>query len=643
MIGHDLWRRRFGGDPDVVGRSLTVAGGQRIAIVGVMGPELDQLGPLMPGECWFAQPVDPTDGTWLSYLTFGRLAPGTSLAQVNAELASLSSTLGHDPISKEPRTLRAMLPLDRAVAGVRTQLLFVFGAVACVLLVTCANVVNLFLAHAAGRRDELSTRVALGASRARLVRQSLTESLTVSLLGGTLGFLLAVWSVPVLVSLAPADLPRLTQIGVDWSTFLFTLGVSVGSGLLCGLLASLPARLAPRTLVGAVHAATTPRTMRLRRALTVCEIALALMLVVAASLMVRTVRALDAIDLGFDPRQVVVARLNLDARNFARTQDRHMAIVERVKALPGITAAGIGSGPLTGGMGIGGLVVPGNPREFDFVRVDAVSPGYFEALGARLVAGRFFEPRDAVRAGPRVILVNQTAARAFWNGDDPIGKSVVINETEELRVLGVIADIRGATLEQDPGPAVFQVANQSTNFLANSMLIRVDGDPEALVRPIRDIIRSVNREAPFTGVEPLQQRIDRAMAPRLFVLRVVGLFTIIGLMLAVVGVYGVIAELAVQRVPEIGVRMAFGATASNVLALILGQGARLVSIGLVLGLIGAGLLRGAMTSLVYGVRTSDPLTYAAAAIVLFAAAVAACAIPAVLASRLDPATALRTE
>jgi hypothetical protein len=271
-----------------------------------------------------------------------------------------------------------------------------------------------------------------------------------------------------------------------------------------------------------------------------------------------------------------------------------------------------------------------------------VSPGYFEALGARLVAGRFFESRDAVRAGPKVILLNETAARAFWADGNAVGRSV-IEETDELRVVGVIADIRAGTLEEEPGPAMYQLANQSQYFLANRMLIRVDGDPEALVGPIRDIIRSVNREAPFTGVEPLQQRIDRAMAPRLFVLRVVGLFTIIGLILAIVGVYGVIAELAVQRVPEIGVRMAFGATASSVLALILRQGARLVSIGLVLGLVGAGLLRGAMTSLVYGVRTSDPLTYAVAAIVLFAAAVAACAIPAVLASRLDPATALRTE
>jgi len=644
VLSHDLWRQRFASNPQVVGSEMRVAGGQRIRIIGVVSREIEALGRTMPAQCWFAQTPRESHGSWMPYSVVAHLAPGTSIDQANAELSVIGSNVGTDFLTKEPLTLKAATLLDRAVSRVRMQLIFLYGAVVCVLLVTCANVVNLFIAHAAGRRDELATRAALGASRARLVRQLLTESLIVAVIGGGLGFVLAVRGVPVLLSLAPVDLPRLKEIGVDWRTFSFTLAMSLAAGVICGLLASLSTHLRPRTLFGAAQAATTPRAIRVRRAVTVCEVALALMLAIAASLMVRTIVALNAIDLGFDPRAVVSADLQSRRTDFAASQEIHNAIAERVKALPGVRAAGVGLGPLLGGMGTGGLKVKGDTRVFDNVRVDPVSPGYFEALGARLLEGRFFEPRDAVRGGPAVILVNQTAARTFWKGADPLGKTVIFpfNKTEQ-QVIGVIADIRGSTLEEDPGPAMYLLSNQSRNFLAGNMQIRVDGDPQALVPQIRAIIRSVDREAPFRGVEPLQTRIDRAMAPRLFVLRIVGLFSIIGLILAVVGVYGVLAEFVAQRVPEMGIRIAFGATRSHVLALVLGQGARLVSIGLVLGFAAAVLLRGAMATMVYGVRTSDPVTYAAACAVLFAATIAACAVPARRASQLDPVVALRSE
>jgi putative ABC transport system permease protein len=642
VLGHDFWRQRFASNTQVVGTEMRVAGGQRIRIIGVVGHEIEALGRTMPAQCWFAQTPRESHGSWMPYSVVAHLGPGTSIDQANAELAVIGRNVGTDFLTKEPLTLKAATLLDRAVSRVRTQLIFLYGAVVCVLLVTCANVVNLFIAHAAGRRDELATRVALGASRARLVRQLLTESLIVAMIGGGLGFLLALRGVPVLLSLAPSNLPRLEEIGVDWITFGFTLAVSVAVGLICGLLASLSTRVRPRTLFGAAQAATTPRAIRIRRAVTVCEVALALMLAIAASLMVRTVAALNAIDLGFDPRAVVSADLQSRGKDFAASQDIHIAIAERVKTLPGVKAAGVGSGPLLGGMGTGGLTVQGDARVFDNVRVDAVSPGYFEALGVRLLKGRFFEPHDAVRGGIPIILLNQTAARKFWNGADPIGKTVS-NGRETWQVVGVIADVRGSSLEEDPGPALYQVSNQSRNFLAGNMQIRVDGDPQALVPQIRAIIRSVDREAPFRGVEPLQTRIDRAMAPRLFVLRIIGLFSIIGLILAVVGVYGVLAEFVIQRVPEMGIRIAFGATRADVLALVLGQGARLVSMGLVLGFAAAVLLRDAMTTMVYGVRTSDPVTYVTACVVLFTATIAACTVPARRAARLDPVVALRSE
>jgi putative ABC transport system permease protein len=640
ILSDRLWRSRLGGNPTAIGSSITAAGGERLQVVGVMGPDIETLGLVLPGQCWVPDAVNSKDEIW--WTTLARLAPGRSLDELNAELDILGRDLGTDYVTKEQYALRAVPVLDHLVGDVRTQLLFLLGAVVCVLLVTCANVVTLFLAHAAGRRQELGTRVALGASRLRLVRQSLTESLLLSLLGGAGGFLLAIWALPVLVSLAPRRIPRLDVITVDWSTFAFTLAVSTAVGIVCGVLAALPTIAPPRAIFGSAQAATTPRTVRIRNAVSVCEIALALLLAVAASLMVRTVQALNAIDLGFDLRGVVSVSLPSRFTELHRVQDLHVEIVERIKALPGVRAAGVGLGPLGTIMGLGGTMLPGSSQDLGMINVDAVSPGYFEALGARLLAGRWFDGRDVGRKGPMVILVNEAAARRFWSGsDDAVGK-VLRSGKQAFHVIGVVANLRGV-LDEEPGPTMYQVSNQSQNFLASSMLIRVDGDAEALVPAIRSIIRSIDPEQPFAGVRPLQHRLDEAMAPRLFVLRLVGLFSVLGVLLAVVGVYGVLAEFVAQRVPEIGVRMAFGATASDVLTLILGHGVRLVVVGLIIGIVGAVLLRSVMSTMLYGVRTLDPLAYAAACLLLCAATIAACAVPARRASRLDPAVAIRSE
>jgi putative ABC transport system permease protein len=639
LLSHTIWQRQFLGDPNVLGRRLRLAGGNSVEVVGVMGPEMETLSAFMQTQCWYPEAPDPLQPRAGIYTVIGRLAPGVSIEQASAELEIMGQAAVTPGFKGEPRVLRPMAVLDRIVGRVETQLTFLFWAVVCVLLVTCANVANLFLAHATGRRDELATRTALGATRARLVRQTLTESLLISLVGGGCGFLLAVWGVPLLVAMAPQDVPRLEQIGVDWTTFAFTAIVSGAVGMLCGLVASMPARRPTTQIHGSVRV-TAPGTSRFRQGLTVCEIALALMLVVAATLMVRTVRALGAIELGFDPTQVISAPLPSSIPlDLLRSRELHAAVIERVKALPGVRAAGIGGGPLSGGgMFTEGLVASGNPRTFDTVRVDAVSPGYFEALGARLVAGRFFESSDT--SGPVVILVNEAAARAFWGDADAIGKTVAHNDHSE-EVIGVVANLREGNLEDDPGPTIYQLSNQSRNFFVFTMLIRAKGDADTLVPSIRTIIRSLAPQAPFSGVTPLQERLDRAMAPRLFVLRVIGLFSLLGLVLAVVGVYGVLAEFVAQRIPEIGVRIAIGATPSDVLALILRHGTRLVAVGVLLGLAGAVLLRGAMTTMVYGVQTLDPLAYLTACLCLLAATIAACTVPARRAARLDPVAALR--
>jgi len=651
LLGHTEWQRQFGGDADAVGRLVRVRGGDRVEIVGVMGPEVESLAGIVPTDCWIPQDrpenagdVDPWDDSNL--VAFGRLAPHASVDHVRIELEALQAASGSEP---GPYALGALTLRDQLVGPARLLLSLVFGAVVCVLLVTSANVANLLLGWTAGRRDELATRVALGATRVRLVRQSLTESLVVAVAGGAAGVLLAVWATPALVAWAPTDIPRLEGVSVGWRTIAFAALVSAGVGVCCGVVAAVPLLRRTRTAVQSGIGRVTTRVGRLRQGLAVAEISLALILLVGATLMVRSVRALGAIDLGFDPSGVVSVglpgRWGLDDR--LEPRKTYLEIVEAVKTLPGVQAAGVGLGPLTVGAGMawGGPTITDDGRTLTVrIRVDDVSPGYFEALGVRLLAGRFLDERDTIEQGAPPILVNATAARTFWGDRDPIGRSLTFGTSgSEQIVVGVIDDLREASLVAEPGPTLYQVSARESMFLSTLMLVRTDRNPEALIPSIRSIVRSIDPYAPPATVTPLQDYIDRETAPRRFVLQTVGLFSLLGLGLAVMGVYGVLAAFVTQRVPEIGVRMAFGATSSNVVRFVLHQGWRLAAIGVPLGLAGAVALNGTMRAQVYGVSTLDPATYVVAALCLLLATVAACLIPARRAARRDPVAALRAE
>lgn len=651
VISHSLWHRRFLGRPDVVGEKLRLASGVMVEIVGVMGPEMSALAPAfgVPPEWWMPQSPrrDLRRGQILDVV--GRLTAARSLERAQAELDVVGANVAAEfPDPNPTRRFRAIPLLDTIVKDVRTHLTFLFGAVFCVLMVTCVNVVHLFFAHAAGRRVELATRIALGATRANLVRQTLTESALLAMMGGAGGLLLAAWTLPLLISIAPAGIPRLHEIQFDWSTFTVAAATSVGVALLCGGAASLPlTMIKPWRALGNVRGASTFEGRRLRRALAVAEIAVALMLVVASMLMVRTVRVLSALDLGFNPHGVIAATLPrpavpaLDASGLTRMHEAEAQVIEAVRQLPGVVAAGVGGSPMGLSIGVGGVTLPGDLREFPVIGLAPVSVGYFEALGARLKAGRFFTPED--RAGaPTVAILSESAAQTFWPVGVAVGQTVILPANGQVHVVGVIADMAEWGLETKGG-GIFLPHVQSFYTTPGTMLIRTDHDPQSLVPAIKTIVRRVNPEQPFPDVMPLQTEIDRAMAPRRFILQMIAMFSLLALALAVLGIYGVLAESVAERVPEIGVRIALGARPSDVVTLFLWQGAGIVSLGVGLGFIGALMLRHQMSSMVFGVPTLDPVSYVAACITLVVVGLAACAIPARRASGLDPAVALRTE
>jgi putative ABC transport system permease protein len=650
VISHQLWHRRFLGRPDVVGQQLRLASGVMVEIVGVMGPELRAIAPAVgvPPEWWMPRAPSRT-GRGNTLETVARLAPGQSLDSARAELDTVGASIAAAfPAAKPDRTFRAIPLLEMVVKDVRSQLMFLLGASLCVLLVTCVNVIHLFLANAAGRRVELATRVALGATRGTLIRQTLTESAVLAGIGGAAGLLLAIWALPLLLSIAPPGIPRLHDIQVDWWTYAFGAAAAIVVALFCGVAASLPlTMLRPWRALGSARSGSTLQGRRVRRVLAVGEIAVALVLVVASMLMVRTMRALLTQDLGFNPQGVISAALPrparppLDADALTLMHEAEAQVIEAVTRLPGVVAAGVGGSPLGLMTGLGGITLPGDSRELPMVGLTPVSVGYFEALGVRLKEGRLFTPDD--RAGaPVVAIVAESTARKFWPSRSAVGETMILPANGPVQVVGVIADMAEWGLETRVG-GIFLPHLQSFYTTLGRMLIRTDRDPQILVPAIKAIARRVNPEHPFPDVTPLQAEIDRATAPRRFTLRLIGMFSFLGLALAVIGIYGVLAESVAERVPEIGVRIALGARPSDVVALILHQGFWMIAIGLGLGLLGAVLVTRQMTAMVFGVGTLDPVSYVAACAMLAVVALAACAIPARRAVVLDPVVALRSD
>jgi predicted permease len=650
ILGYDLWQRRFGGRPDIIGHTVRL---DRLAteVVGVLPRHFafTSVFGAGPADCWVPAVPDPRSRTARYLHAIGRLAPDATLKSAQAEFDLMTGQLA----AKYPRAdkdVGARLTSLRVAqtSSVRTELWVLFGAAACVLLIATANVTNLFLAHASGRRLELATRVALGASRAQVARQRVTESLLIALLGGGAGFALATWALPLLVSLAPSSVPRLHEVAVNWRMFVFAAVVSAAVGIASGLATVWSTNFASPQEAGlrSTGAGAGNRGQWFRRVLSVAEIALALMLVIASGLLVRTLRALGSQELGFDPRHVISIGIPPPSMrpgeriDFTAMTTFESTLLEQLRLSPDVVAAGAGSRPL----GVGGvsLEVKSETGEDRLVDGDMVSEGYLQALGVKLLAGRFVGPNDSASA-PRVAVVNASAARLLTSAPDPLGRTFQLDPDHNLaaRIIGVVADTRRGTLEEPEGPAIYLSSRQPFYFGMNNILVRTTADPRDALPAVRSIVRRLDPDRALTRITTLDEQVAALLAPRRFMLRLIGLFSILAFALAMIGVYGVVSESVAQRVPEIGIRVALGASRAGIRNLFVAQGVRLAVVGIVGGLAGAFALRRGMSTLVFGIQTNDPLTYLLAAACLAAATIGACGIPAMRAAGLDPVDALR--
>jgi putative ABC transport system permease protein len=666
IIGHGLWRRRFGAEVSVLGRTITLEG-RNYSVIGVAPPGFDWPDKT---EAWitplrlapeFSPQMDVTTSRGMGYLSaFARLKPGVSVAQSQAEMDTITARLRAQYPDANSRRYNTVVPLRTFIVGeVRTALWTLLGAVTGVLLIACANVANLLLARNAARRKELAVRSALGASRARLLRQLLVESLLLAALGGALGVCVAWGGVALLAAFAPGDLPRLAEIRLDARVFGFTLSLSLLTGLLFGL---APALRAGRTARGEINSALNDsargagggaKQSGLRGALIVAEVALSLVLLTGAGLLLRSFVKLQSVKPGFDPQQVLTLRVSPSGERYRVAEGRRAyndQVIERLSALPGALAVGaINTLPLSKGPNAGYRIEgrsPLPPEQRLIANYRIVSPDYFRALGIPILRGRGFNAGDRAE-GPDVVVINQAMARRDFPGEDPIGKRISFGTNERgeslwFQIIGVVADVRSLDLKQEPEPDFFATHRQVTPP-GYSFVIRSAVEPEQLAAAAREAIRQIDPQQPVTEVRAMEQVVYETIAQPRFNLLLLGLFAGIALLLAAAGIYGVLSYTVTQRAPEIGVRLALGASPGDAMRLIIGQGMKLTLAGVGLGLVGSLALTRLLGSLLFGVSARDPLTFALLALLLAAVALLACLIPARRATRVDPMIALRRE
>lgn len=654
ILSQGLWQRRYGSDPKILGRAITVNNGT-LTVVGVM-PSGFRF-PDTKAELWSPMAIDraPAMRTGRYLWTVARLKPGASIGSAQADMDVIAKELERERPDFDAKWGITVVSLrEQAVGEVRPALLILLGSVGFVLLIACANVANLMLIRAGARGREIAIRASLGAARWRIVRQLLVESLTLAAAGGTLGLMIAVWLTDALVAAMPESISiyNVTAVSLDRNVLLFTLALSVLTGVLFGVAPALGAsRVDLHDALKEGARGSGGGRSGLRSALVVVEVALSVVLLIGAGLLIRSFLRLAAVSPGFEPEKTLTMRMTLFGSAYRTDQkvvDFTQQILERVRRLPQVRAAGtIHFLPLSGLLSATGFWVDGRPTpqhgDEPVAVTLVITPGYFSAMGVPLIRGRTFTERDRDGA-PLTVIVNQALARKYFPNENPVGRRLFIQwgRKTPYEIVGVVGDVRHRGLEREPEPTLFLSDFQEPNGLV-SLVVRTAGDPMQVAATIEKEIHSVDPVLPISEVRTMDYYLSSSVSKPRFNTLLLGSFAGLALLLAAIGIFGVISYSVAQRTHEIGIRVALGASGGSVVSMVLRQGLFLTLAGVALGLAGAFALTRLLATLLFGVTATDPITFAAVAVVLGAVALVSSYIPARRATKVDPTVALRYE
>jgi predicted permease len=658
IMGHGLWQRRFGSDTDIIGKPLNL-NGESFTVVGVMPPHFQF--PSREDELWVPIAFDSREAAnrgrhFLEVIA--RAKPGITLQQAQAEMNTIAARLQQQYPDMTTSVGSVVIPLHEQVVGdIKPALLVMLGAVGLVLLIACANVANLLLARAAVRQKEIAIRVALGAGRLRLMRQFLTESILLAGFGGGVGLLMSLWGISLLKAFIPQNISQVQAVTVDARVLGFTLLVSLLTGMIFGLAPMTQASkvdLNETLKEGGRDSAAGSRGNRIRGMLVVAEVAVSLILLIGAGLLINSFMRLSHIDPGFRANNLLTMRIMLPQLKYPDHRRRtafYTDLVRHVEALPGVQSAAVTNWiPLvlqgdTVGISIEGRPDPG-PAERPDVVTRVVSPHYFATMGIELLQGREFGEQDRVGPGA-VVVISETMARRLWPGEDPIGKRITPGRADDpddwCEIIGVVKDVRQFQLDADPKPQMYFTYEQAEFFAPNHLVVRTNVEPQSLAATVRGTVWEIDKDQPVSNISTMEEILSESVARQRFSTLLLGIFAAVALVLAAVGIYGVMSYTVAQRTREIGIRMALGAQSGDVLKLVIGQGMRLALVGVTVGLIGAFALTRLMQSLLFDVSATDPVTFVVIAFLLTAVALLACYLPARRAVKVDQTVALRYE
>ncbi|HTM43292.1 MAG TPA: ABC transporter permease, partial [Terriglobales bacterium] len=662
VLSYGLWKRRYGADRNILGRAVDLDG-QPYTVIGVMPASFQFPFSTLPyseqAELWVPVAFTPEEiadrvrefGTF----TVGRLKPGVSLQQAQEDVTRVAAEFqkqypqiysGNIHVKPTVSSLAADV-----VGKVRPMLLVLLGAVGFVLLIACANLANLLLARATTRSREVAVRAALGASHTRLLRQFLTESVLLAGAGGAFGLLAALWLVRLLAAFGPEQVPRLHDVTIDPAVLVFAVAISVLTGILFGIAPGWRAcrgELQPALREASARAGASREKLRLRNGLVVLETACSLLLLVGAGLLVNSFIRVLRVPPGFNPNGVLIARTQFDDTRYPKAELCGVAereIIARLRRLPGVESAGFVTNlPLADPRGIGFRIEGGPPNEFHNADNALVSEGYFQAMGIPLLRGRGFREQDTAST-PLVAVINQTLARTYFSGTDPVGKRLLWGDRAPFTIVGVAGDVKFSALDADVAPMIYMSNFQVSSGVSRHavFVVRTAGDPASLASAASQTIWSVDKDLPVFGVITMNEVLAASVAQRRFSMSLLGGFAVLALLMAAIGLYGVLSYSVSQRMHEMGLRMALGANARDLMRLVVGQGMRVVLAGVIAGLLASFAATRLLSGMLFGVSPLDPFTFATVAVVLVAAALLASFVPARRATRVDPMVALRYE